>query len=73
MKTLREMMDLIESAQRVAEMDKSQKSQERHGDYPLGAKGTTAKPVAAKKVVKDLAQDLEQAFAKEKNKSKKKA
>jgi hypothetical protein len=48
------------------EMDKSQPSHERHGDRPLGAKGTTAKPVAARKVVKDLAMDLDQAFAKEK-------
>ena len=71
MKTLREMMDLIESAQTVAEMDKSQTPPGRHGDYPLGAKGTTAKPVAAKKVVKDLAMDLDQAFAKEKQVKKK--
>ena len=48
------------------EMDKSQPSQERHGDRPLGAKGTTATPVAAKKVVKDLAMNLDQAFAKQK-------
>jgi hypothetical protein len=48
------------------EMDKSQPSHERHGDRPLGAKGTTAKPVAAQKVVKDLAMDLDQAFAKQK-------
>lgn len=66
MKTLREMMDLIESAQTVAEMDKSQTPPSRHGDYPLGAKGTTAKPVAARKVVKDLAMDFDQAFAKQK-------
>lgn len=66
MKTLREMMDLIESAQTVAEMDKSQTPPSRHGDYPLGAKGTTAKPVTAKKVVKDLAMDFDQAFAKQK-------
>jgi hypothetical protein len=52
--------------QDLAEMDKSQKPPSRHGDYPLGAKGTTANPVAAKKVVKDLAIDLDQAFAKEK-------
>jgi hypothetical protein len=51
--------------QGMAEMDKSQKPPGRHGDYPLGAKGTTVKPVAAKKVVKDLAMDLDQAFAKE--------
>jgi hypothetical protein len=50
----------------VAEMDKSQPSQERHGDRALGAKGATAKPVTARKVVKDLAMDLDQAFAKEK-------
>jgi hypothetical protein len=48
------------------EMDKSQPSQERHGHRPLGAKGTTAKPVNAKKVVKDLAMDLDQAFDKQK-------
>jgi hypothetical protein len=48
------------------EMDKSQPSQERHGDRALGAKGTTATPVAARKVVKDLAMDLDQAFAKQK-------
>jgi hypothetical protein len=48
------------------EMDKSQPSQERHGDRALGAKGTTATPVAARKVVKDLALDLDQAFAKQK-------
>ena len=50
----------------VAEMDKSQPSQERHGDRPLGAKCTTATPVAARKVVKDLDMDLDQAFAKQK-------
>ena len=48
------------------EMDKSQPSQERHGHRALGAKGTTATPVAARKVVKDLAMDLDQAFAKQK-------
>jgi hypothetical protein len=48
------------------EMDKSQPSQERHGDRALGAKGTAATPVAARKVVKDLAMDLDQAFAKQK-------
>lgn len=48
------------------EMDKSQPSQERHGDRALGSKGTTATPVAARKVVKDLAMDLDQAFAKQK-------
>jgi hypothetical protein len=48
------------------EMDKSQPSQERHGDRALGAKGTTATPVAARKVVKDLAMDFDQAFAKQK-------
>jgi hypothetical protein len=53
------------------EMDKSQPSQERHGHRPLGAKGTTATPVAAKKVVKDLAMDLDQAFAKQKQVKKK--
>jgi hypothetical protein len=54
------------SKQGMTEMDKSQPSQERHGNRPLGAKGTTAKPVAARKVVKDLAMDLDQAFAKQK-------
>ena len=57
--------------QGVAEMDKSQKPPSRHGDYPLGDKGTTVKPVAAKKVVKDLAMDLDRAFAKEKQVKKK--
>jgi hypothetical protein len=52
--------------QSMTEMDKSQPSQERHGHRPLGAKGTAAKPVAARKVVKDLAMDLDQAFAKQK-------
>jgi hypothetical protein len=47
-------------------MDKSQKPPSRHGDYPLGAKGTTAKPTTPKKVVKSLTKDFEKAFAKEK-------
>jgi hypothetical protein len=59
------------SKQGMTEIDKSQPSQERHGHRSLGAKGTTAKPVAAKKVVKDLAMDLDQAFAKEKQVKKK--
>jgi hypothetical protein len=50
----------------VAEMDKSQTPPSRHGDYPLGAKGTTAKPTTPKKVVKSLTKDFEKAFAKEK-------
>jgi hypothetical protein len=50
----------------VSEMDKSQKPPSRHGDYPLGAKGTTAKPTTPKKVVKSLTKDFEKAFAKEK-------
>jgi ribosomal protein L31E len=50
----------------VNEMDKSQRSQERHGDYPLGKPtGTPAKPVKAKKVVKDLHNLLNKAFNKE--------
>jgi hypothetical protein len=50
----------------VNEMDKSQPSQERHGDYPLGQPtGTPAKPVEPKKVVKDLTKDFEKAFTKE--------
>ena len=53
-------------ATKVSEMDKSQKSQERHGDYPLGAKGTTVKPVTVKKVAKDMSKMLDKAFAKEK-------
>jgi len=56
----------LRAKESVAEMDKSQKPPSRHGDYPLGAKGTTAKPVTAKKVVKDLSKDLQLAFAKEK-------
>jgi hypothetical protein len=52
--------------QDLAEMDKSQKPPSRHGDYPLGAKGTTAKPTTPKKVVKSLTKDFEKAFAKEK-------
>ena len=70
MKTLREMMDLIESAQTVAEMDKSQQSHERHGDYPLGIKNkdvSMVKPTTRKKVVKDLTKDLEKIFDKEKD------
>jgi hypothetical protein len=59
------------SKQGMTEMDKSQPSQERHGNRPLGAKGATAKPVTAKKLVKDLAMDLDQAFAKEKQVKKK--
>jgi hypothetical protein len=56
----------INVATKVSEMDKSQPSQERHGDYPLGAKGTTAKPVTAKKAAKDMSNMLDKAFAKEK-------
>ena len=52
--------------QGVAEMDKSQTPPGRAGDYPLGVKGTTGKPVTAKQVVKDLTKDLDQAFSKEK-------
>lgn len=48
------------------EMDKSQTPPGRAGDYPLGVKGTTGKPVTAKRVVKDLTKDLDQAFSKEK-------
>ena len=48
------------------EMDKSQTPPGRAGDYPLGVKGTMGKPVTAKKVVKDLTKDLDQAFGKEK-------
>ena len=50
----------------IKEMDKSQPSQERHGDYPIGAKGTTVKPTTRKRVVKDLTKELERALAKEK-------
>jgi hypothetical protein len=50
----------------IKEMDKSQTPPGRAGDYPLGVKGTTGKPVTAKKVVKDLTKDLDQAFGKEK-------
>ena len=63
---LRNGWEVVGIEQVVPEMDKSQPSQERHGDYPLGAKGTTVKPVKAKKVVKDLAKDFNRAFAKEK-------
>ena len=48
--------------QGVAEMDKSQRPPSRHGDYPLGAKGTTVKPTTPKKVVKDLTKVLDKAF-----------
>jgi hypothetical protein len=48
-------------------MDKSQPGQQRHGDYPLGAKGTSVKPVTPKKVVKDLTKVLDRAFDKEKS------
>ena len=48
----------------VAEMDKSQKGPAGWNidDYPLGAKGTTAKPTTPKKVVKDLTKVLNKAF-----------
>jgi hypothetical protein len=50
------------------EMDKSQKSQERHGDYPLGVKNKDAnmvKPIASKKVKQDTLKLLNKAFNKE--------
>jgi hypothetical protein len=50
----------------IKEMDKSQTPPGRAGDYPLGVKGTIGKPVTAKKVVKDLTKDLNQAFGKDK-------
>jgi hypothetical protein len=53
------------------EMDKSQPSQERHGNRPLGAKGTTATPITGEKVVKDSSNDFEKAFDKEKQMKKK--
>ena len=59
-------LNKLRAKESVEEMDKSQTPPSRHGDYPLGAKGTIAKPVKAKKVVKDLFKDLQQAFAKEK-------
>ena len=70
MKTLREMMDLIESAQTVAEMD-SQGYTGTRDDYekdrkykgPVG----TGKSVTPKKVVKDLSKDFEKIFDKEKD------
>jgi len=71
MPTDKQERELARKKKGVSEMDKSQKPPSRHGDYPLGAKGTTAKPVTAKKVVKDLAMDLDQAFAKEKQVKKK--
>jgi hypothetical protein len=48
----------------VAEMDKSQKGAAGWNidDYPLGAKGTTAKPTTVKNVVKSAAKDLDAAF-----------
>jgi hypothetical protein len=50
------------------EMDKSQPSQERHGDYQLGTKGTNVKPITTKKVVKDLSKLLNKSFDKSFNK-----
>jgi len=50
------------------EMDKSQKSQERHGDYPLGVKNKDAnmvKPIVSKKVKRDTLELLNKAFNKE--------
>ena len=45
------------------EMDKSQPSQERHGDYPLGSPtGTPAKPVDPKKLVKTMSKLLHKSF-----------
>jgi hypothetical protein len=56
----------FEQVEHMNEMDKSQPSQERHGDYPLGSPtGTPAKPVKAKKVVKDLTKLLNKSFNKE--------
>ena len=52
----------------LEEMDKSQKSQERHGDYPLGVKNKDAnmvKPIASKKVKQDTLKLLNKAFNKE--------
>ena len=52
----------------VNEMDKSQPSQERHGDYPLGIKNKDAnmvKPTTKKRVVKDLTKVLNKEFDKE--------
>jgi hypothetical protein len=48
----------------VAEMDKSQKGAAGWNidDYPLGAKGTTAKPTTVKNVVKSATKDLDAAF-----------
>ena len=59
-------LNKLRAKESVEEMDKSQTPPSRHGDYPLGAKGTIAKPVNAKKLVKDLSKDLQRAFAKEK-------
>ena len=47
------------------EMDKSQKSQERHGDYPLGIKNkdvNMVKPITSKKVKKDTLSVLQKKF-----------
>jgi hypothetical protein len=49
----------------LGEMDKSQTPPARHGDYPLGIKNkdvNMVKPTTPKKVVKDLAKDLDNAF-----------
>ena len=70
MKTLREMMDLIESAQTVAEMDsrghtgtRDDYEKDRKYKGPVG----TGKPTTPKKVVKDLSKDFEKIFDKEKD------
>jgi len=50
------------------EMDKSQKSQERHGDYPLGIKNkdvNMVKPITSKKVKKDTLELLNKLLKKE--------
>jgi len=52
----------------VNEMDKSQKSQERGGDYPLGLKNkdvNMVKPITSNKVKKDTSEILKKAFNKE--------
>ena len=51
MKNGREVPNCVPEEVELDEMDKSQKSQERHGDYPLGVKNKDAnmvKPIASK-------------------------
>ena len=68
MKNGREVPNCVPEEVELDEMDKSQKSQERHGDYPLGVKNKDAnmvKPIASKKVKQDTLKLLNKAFNKE--------